>query len=498
MRIPSVPAAEFSLRLLPGRSGESQSASYAFRAFDLAQSASRLSVTIGYEADFSVQLPVAIFDPSGSVRLMKAPEPCSGATLLTYTIGEGEVSKGGLSGPIDRGTWKLVLHKRILPAELDLRVCIEIGGDADSRAAARAEIGFDRAVPDPRPGWYCGELHLHSSESTGRTSVEVIRDVARSQALDFLAPSDHFTISHWDRIQELDSLDEKPLFLRSMEISGDRGHANVHGATGYIDPFVDDRDGALASFLGHRGTPGSMEAAADAIHAQGGLFCVNHPLSGGVAWRYADFPMAKADLLEVVSLPDGAVSALYTTLWDRFLCAGQRLVGVGSSDSHDPGQAGPWALGVIRNWVFAASLSRPALLDGLKRGRVYVSVGDSRLRFTVPGGGADGDDAGMGETVLITKGGSRLIRIELANHPSGNLFIVKDGFIHECVYLQGGYGPDILEFRIGETDIAGRGESFVRLEFHEDLVKSSYSGMAYRDHRSLRLLSNPVWFRATE
>jgi PHP family Zn ribbon phosphoesterase len=81
-------------------------------------------------------------------------------------------------------------------------------------------------VPDSRPGWYCGELHLHSDMSTGRADVATIARVAVERGLDFLGLTDHFTPSHWPRIEELEASGRRPLFLRSLELAGDRGHAN--------------------------------------------------------------------------------------------------------------------------------------------------------------------------------------------------------------------------------------------------------------------------------
>lgn len=479
------------LRLLRGQAGPSQSASYAFLAFDAPRLYAGLAATLELESEALVQLPMALFDPAGRIRYMKASEPASGRLRLSGRIDVAGAEPGAVPGPVEAGSWKLVLHKRILPRELAVRITVAAQGQPRSGGPRYALDGlaFADAVADPRPGWYCGELHLHSSESTGRTSVEVIRDAALARGLDFLALTDHYAASHWLRIEEKATAGRRPLFLRSMEIAGGRGHANLHGLTGWIDPFVDD-DGALAAFLGASGT-GSMEGAAERVHGMGGLFCVNHPLSGAVAWRYDGFPMEQADLLEVVCLADGPPSFLYPTLWDRFLCAGLRITGVGSSDSHDPLQEGPWGLGQVRNWVSASSLSRDGILSGLMRGQAYVALGRTRLELSAVA--ADGAQHGMGDTILLADGQCARFRAALSSHPSGNLFIIKDGLIHDIVAMEAGDGPDAFDFVLTSSDLKASGQSYVRLELHEDLEKARYHGMAWRDHRSLRLLSNPIW-----
>jgi hypothetical protein len=196
--------------------------------------------------------------------------------------------------------------------------------------------------------------------------------------------------------------------------------------------------------------------------------------------------------MEVVSLPDGPASFLYPTLWDRFLCQGLKIVAVGSSDSHDPHHRGPWALGRIRNWVHAASLSRDGILAGFKAGNSYIAIGTTRLGFTARalGSGDSGSSAaGMGAALRLHKDGRAVFTVSLSDNPSGNLFVMKDGLLRETRYVA---ADDVLAFEVGAKEILPEG-SFLRVEFHEDLEKAAYHGMAYRDHRSLRALSNPIF-----
>jgi hypothetical protein len=76
---------------------------------------------------------------------------------------------------------------------------------------------------------------------------------------------------------------------------------------------------------------------------------------------------------------------------------------------------------------------------------------------------------------------------------------MRDGFLLDVRHCAGTAG-EVVRFRIPAYDICTGGKtggrrvaSYVRLEYHEDLEKARYHGMAFRDHRSLRLLSNPIW-----
>lgn len=478
---------ETSLRLVPGETGPSQSASYAFSDFRLDGDTAAI-LELSFESSRTVQLPLALYDPDGRARLNRTEEPSRGPVSFAYRFGGG--------GP---GTWKIIFAKRILtePLRLRLRVLADASRPLPApRGGSDRIYSFDAAVMDDRPGWYCGEIHLHSDMSTGRTDVATIARVAVERGLDFIGLTDHFTSAHWDRIEELESRENRPLFIRSVEVAGERGHANLHGLTSWPDPFPDDRDGAVASFLG-RPVAGSMERAADLVHGEGGLFCLNHPLSPGVSWRYRDFPLGKADLFEVTSLPDGPTSFLYPILWDRLLCDGLKTVGVGSSDSHDPLQDGPWAIGRLRNWVYARSLSREGILEGLAKGRCYVAIGASRLDFSA-GVPPSGRQWPVGSTVPLRKGETCRLVAGIKDHPAGNLFAIQDGFLRDVRRIAAGEGTDFVEYEIGREDLGTSGESYLRLEFHEELEPARYHGMAYRDHRSLRLLSNPIHVKAID
>lgn len=522
------------LRLLPGApemapDAAGQSASYAWLSLPAPRAGRGLCLELVFASERTVQLPLYIYDGGGRLRLSRASEPSKGAVRQRYEADSGATpgapgatpgGPGATPGAPDttpHGEWKLVLQKRILSEALDVEVTARetagattdktAGGGAARRDATR--FAFSGAVPDPRPGWYCGELHLHSDCSTGRTDVATIRRVAIERHIDFLSLTDHITDSHWPEIQALSGAGERPLFLQSLEVAGERGHANLHGVQSWPDPFPDDSDGALSAFMGGS-IAGSIEEIADRAHAQGALVGINHPLSASVPWRYADLPMEKADLIEIASLPDGTVSFLYPTLWDRFLCAGLRITGVGSSDSHDPLQDGPWALGRILTWVRADSLSRRGILDALKAGRAYVALGGSRLEFDARvEGRAIGlaETRGMGETLDLEPDQACILTVTMAGIPPGNLFVMKDGLLHEVrrVIPDGSASPDggsaTLRIRIEGRDIRraadGRAGSFVRVEYHEEIESPRYHGMASRDHRSLRLASNPIWLRAT-
>lgn len=483
--------------LLVEGSDATQSLRYARIPFSVPENTTELTILLMRDTSQAAQLPIALFDSTGAIRIMKASEGAMGHNEEEHTIGFDSATAGGIPGPIPAGNWLLVVYKRRFFEDILLTSKIFAStmpiSAIGQRPPSLAGNSFSQAVVNSKKGWYCGELHVHSHESTGRTSVRKVLEVAQEKGLDFIALTDHFTASHWIQIQDVYQ-DFTVLCLQSMEVSGDFGHANIHGINRWINPLVDDNV-ELSKQLGLK-TPPSMEQIADETHSQGGLFSINHAASGLVAWRYHDFPVEKADLFEIWCLADGPTAFLYPSIWDTYLCQGIHLTGVGSSDSHNPTSEGPWKLGVIRTWVQAEQLSQQAILSALKKGRCYVSYGPSRMEFQADYAGNTYD---MGESIPLKKGDACTFTVKLENNPSGNLFVMLSGQVHDIFYIQASEASS-SSFTLRESELRriSSGEAFVRLEFHEDIVKEKFWGMAYRDHHSMRLLSNPIWLDAAE
>lgn len=479
---------------------EHQSCRYYRYPFALPDGCGKIILSMDTDTRLSAQVPLILFDSLGQVRLMRAANATKGPASTTYTIMPASADNGCIPGALPSGVWKLLLYKRRMLEDVEATVTVAWEPALDmppetqqesTVVQALREHPFSQACPDRRAGWYCGELHTHSAESTGYTPVEEVIRTAKALKLDFLALTDHFTASHWLRLQEI-SDGQRPLLLQSVEVSGDYGHANVHGLTQWQNPLVDNNE-EITAFLGLAERP-TMEHIADQAHAQGGLFCLNHALSGIMGWRYREFPLEKADLYEVLCTPEMQTAMLYTTHWDQFLLRGLHLTGVGSSDSHHPTQKGPWQLGQVLTWIYAESLSQHDLLEGLRRGRAYVGIQGVRMEFTAH---CHGVTAHMGDTMTLAEGQTADFTLTMYGHPRGNLFLYADGMLLDVIYYDQP-GDDTYTFSLPEQWISSQGSSYVRIEYHEAVDPPKFYGLAYRDHESARLISNPIWLERKE
>lgn len=272
--------------------------------------------------------------------------------------------------------------------------------------------------------WIPGDLHTHSIYSHdvygGPTDENTGPDQAytaglpvagkfvegRERGLQFMAVSDHDDIRSFG---DLASVPAGLIALPAYEASI-RGHAHMLGAKRAYDKGDQAAD--------------RINAMADQLRADGGVFQANHPAykiptgtvyrpctsSGGcqdcatMHWRY-EFDV-RPDTIEVwnPSVVRSDVSELY---WECWLTRGERVGGTGGSDSHWLALheiAGP---GQPTTWVYAREASAAGVLQGLREGRTIISgqppsLAGAQVLLEAPGEGIVGDTVSPGTPMKVT------------------------------------------------------------------------------------------------
>jgi hypothetical protein len=357
----------------------------------------------------------------------------SGGTRDHMTLSIEDATPGYLPGPLPAGRWNLILGAPNIRvgahAPYEARIFIE-------RRPTPTE--FADAPISAKPGWYRGDLHMHSGESDGKCKAQsgasipcpVYRtvDAAAARGLDFIALSDHNTTAHFNQLRELQGAFDRLLLVPGREITTFWGHSNVFGPTDFLD---------------FRMTAPTWDQARkwiDAVHREGGIVSINHAgapsgeMCMGCGWRI-DLPDGAVDSVEVVNggtmrgtrSAEGALQGF--EYWTKLLNVGRHVTGIGGSDSHEAdrpaGDAG--AVGSPTTVVYMSELSVRGFLAGIRSGRVFIDVDGTRdriLDFTATVGD---QHAAMGQTLRPHPGALVQFVADLKGVPSGTVDLVIDG-----------------------------------------------------------------------
>jgi hypothetical protein len=306
-------------------------------------------------------------------------------------------------GELVAGQWAVVLGLHEMPADpIDVTVTIATGVDAggvedeppappppsggDARAGTdrtsgvraigsrgRTRLGRDLPAPDGLT-WYAGDLHAHTTHSDGTLSIAQLTAAAAGRGLDFLAVTDHNTVSHHPHLPAVGAAYDVCL-LPGQEVTTHAGHANAFGDIGWVDFRR-----PAAQWLSD-------------VEGRGGLLSVNHPIQDDCGWLYpvrtgflelwhiswfldltATGPWAY--LRASAGIPEAARGRSATGATDVPSEPGYPVL-LGGSDFHTPDHGYP--PGTPTTWVAAEDRTPDAILDAIRHGRTAIS------RFPGPG-----------------------------------------------------------------------------------------------------------------
>jgi hypothetical protein len=290
-------------------------------------------------------------------------------------IGESVASPGFLSGLLPSGAWSIVVSTSEILNDGAETGYFEYHLEASARLAAPGELRppaasastiSKRPPPDDGPRWYRGDLHSHTVHSDGTITVEDRVRGAVERRRDFLAITDHNTISHH---REQDRWPDVITPIRASEVTTFYGHLNCFGLSDMIQFYDVTRGGGPSRIV-------------ERAHRQGALISINHPSAfgnpwcSGCHWDYAQVDWATIDAIEVWNgrwaIPE-TDNIGGRALWTDLLDAGFRPTAVSGTDSHSAEEDEYIALPM--NHVYANDRSEASILDGIRRGRVFLSSG---------------------------------------------------------------------------------------------------------------------------
>ncbi|MCD6576519.1 MAG: PHP domain-containing protein [Anaerolineaceae bacterium] len=435
--------------------------------FDVPKHARKVGVRSSHHRKNSFPwIYLSLFDPF-DFRGSQLQYLISGVIVYDLWVSKESSAFGCIPGEIPDGKWRIQFDIRFLHGPE--KVSVEMYYETGASAGVQPTPFFDERITNKNPGWYKGELHAHTKESDGKLTVSELIGYAHSSQLDFLSITDHFTVSQWWRITPSDLTDM--VLINSSEITSHRGHANIHGIRKWVDVYTDRENW-------------NVNLAAEETHQQGGLFCINHAFNTVLGWRQFDFNWENADLFEIFHSTEGPNNIAQISMWDTLLREGHRIIGVAGTDCHNP-ENEIEKLGRVVTWVHADELSAKGIIEGLIKGNVFVSLGP-KMEFSIKN--SSGSTASMGEK--INSNGQPLeISICVESPEIFRILLVKNGFFLDSkIFKPGKEKIQIIKFM---DDIPCHG--YYRVEFHKITDEKIYKFVEWRDFRTIRALSNPIW-----
>lgn len=300
-------------------------------------------------------------------------------------VGLQAASRSYVAGPIPAGTWRVVVGKAKIAAPPG-SYHVEI----DLRTTATLAPQTDRAPYVPLPPvsaearWYAGDFHVHSIESgDARPPIDEVVTFAKGRGLDFVELSDHNTVTQAEFIAAAQANAGEFLLLPGIEWTSYDGHANAIGAAQWVEHKL--------------GQPGAtIDAAADAVHAQGALFSINHPALDlgdsciGCAWMHT-LDGSKIDAVEIGTTGYDQAGKVFNAqaiaFWDGLCAQGFHVAAIGGSDDHKAGvDLGLFQspIGDPTTMVYATELSAAGIVAGVRDARTVVKLqgpGDPMLEL---------------------------------------------------------------------------------------------------------------------
>lgn len=168
----------------------------------------------------------------------------SGSARESFVITPGAATPGYLPGELEPGSWQVMIGvHRVPPDGTGYRLTAEV------TAPGMAPPLPSPPAPAPPPGarpprrdlparagyrWLAGDLHSHTVHSDGGLTVAGLAELAAGRGLDFLAVTDHNTVSHHAELAAASGR-HGIVLLPGQEVTTDGGHAGALGDVGWVD-----------------------------------------------------------------------------------------------------------------------------------------------------------------------------------------------------------------------------------------------------------------------
>jgi len=441
--------------------------------FTVPEGTTRISIDFSYDKDNRTVIDLGLRDPQGL-------RGWSGGNKSHIEIGADTATPSYAPGRIQPGTWKLTLG---IPNIRDGQTSAYKAAITFSTAAATAAAPIAYTPPTlvTGPAWRRGDFHTHTAHSDGSCGPEGARvpcpaihtfEAARDAGLDFIAITDHNTITQLADIAAQQRSFPKTLLIPGTEITTFLGHANAIGNTSVLD-FQ----------LGSQHLP-TLAKLFDEAAAQDAFVSINHPglpsgeICMGCGWT-ADTDWSRITAIEVAN--GASIRTIGPTagvnFWDNLLKQGYRITAIGGSDNHDAtdrtGAKQP-PVGFPATVVYSNGLSSKAIIDGVRSGRVFIDLANLPAVTLDIGAHAGPQTAAMGGRITLGPNETATIDTLASGLPAGATLTL----IAHNLAINGAVTPrlDNAPAQVSITLASGSASGYIRPEIRDAAGKQLLIG----------------------
>jgi hypothetical protein len=411
--------------LLRGTMTEANRETYVEVPFTVPDGVVRVSVEFSYtEHEHQTTIDLGLFDGERF-------RGWSGGNKSAFTVSETDATPSYLSGPVRAGVWKLILGVpsvgRGVRSEYVAKIFFTHAGQIATGST------FETAPVREGAAWYRGDLHMHDAHSDGSCMSQTGKKVpcplyktveaAVARGLDFVAITDHNTVSHFDAERELAPYFDRMLFIPGREITTFDGHANVYGTTEFIDFRLTSKYVPTFNDL------------LNEVEEKHGILSINHPglptgsACMGCGWSVKDTDFKRVHVIEAINGDNVDNKLSGVPFWQQRLNDGLRVTAIGGSDNHNAtlGPEHESAIGKPTTVVYAHALSEHAVLDGVLAGHVFIDVLGSRDRAMTFTASCGTQTAMMGDGLKALAGEKIHFTLTLEHVAGARAELVRDG-----------------------------------------------------------------------
>ncbi|MFG2603171.1 CehA/McbA family metallohydrolase [Streptomyces sp. NPDC048514] len=443
--------------------------------FDVPAGVQRISVRYSFDPSTSPGIPgtwgnlmdIGIFGPTGF-------RGYSGSFRREFTLSAADATPGYIPGPIQQGKWSVATPSSAGdPGGMgwQVEITLEYGDPLPPM------VPYDLLppkIPNTGPGWYRGDLHMHSVHSDSQRTVDEYISEAIANKLDFISISDHNTSS--TGVSWRGNIPQRLLVINGEEVTTPHGHWLALGIP----------QGEWIDFW-YKPSEGKFETQVQRVRRSGGLVVAAHPMTPalGSGWEFG-LGLDKVDAMEVWNGASGQGTNPWTgddelnvIAWQAMLMAGNRMPALGNSDSHSHGDG---IVGRPQNVVRADTLSAAALFDAMRRGRSYITESSQvTVDFTAS---ANGHTVGPGETLSLGFFDAVDVAADISGAPNTVATLITEWGIMTSVKIDAG-GQAQLRWRGW-----GKASMFARLEVRR--MEPAWTVLT-----QMVAFTNPIWFHGS-